>query len=138
MLVPFPVTAAEAGTIHLRLNVGDTLNTGTLLARIDTGADEPVEVRSLVPGKLKDWAVVEGSSVAAGATIALISPSEEEVWEALRAFFLIGKLEDVELIEPLARGQLGFSDRVRQQAELTLKAIRQRSESAVKPAAEAR
>ncbi|MGH9805359.1 MAG: HEAT repeat domain-containing protein [Candidatus Acidiferrales bacterium] len=128
MLVPFPVTATQGGTVDLRLNVGDTVNTGTLLARIDAGGDEPIEVRSPVPGRLEDWAVMERSPVAAGATLALISPSEEEVWEALRALFLVGEQEDVELIEPFARGKPRFSDRLRQQAESTVKAIRQRSE----------
>jgi len=125
MLVPFPITAAHEGAIDLRLNVGDTVNTGTLLARIDAG-----EVRSPVPGRLEDWAVVEGTRVAAGSTLALISPSEEEVWEALRALFLVGRAEDVELIEPFVQGYPGFSDRIRQQAELTVAAIRKRSEQA--------
>ena len=130
MLVPFPVTAAQEGAIDLRLNVGDTVNSGTLLARIDAGEDEPIEVRSPVPGRLKDWAVVEGIRVAAGSTLALISPSEEEVWEALRAFFLVGQAEDMELIEPFVKGYPGFSDRIRQQAGLTVTAIRKRSEQA--------
>jgi len=130
MLVPFPVLAAQEGTIDLRLNTGDTVNTGTLLARIDTGKDEAIEVRSPVPGRLKDWAVVEGSKVAAGSTLALIAPSEEEVWEALRALVLVGEADDIELIEPFVHGQPGFSDRIRQQAELTVAAIRRRSADA--------
>lgn len=135
MLVPFPVTAAQDGAIDLRLSVGDTVNTGTLLARIDAGEGEPVEVRSPVPGRLTDWAVVEGASVSIGSTLALIAPSEEEVWEALRAFYLVGEPEDEELIEPFARGQLGFSDRIRQQAGWTVAAIRERSEKAANESA---
>ena len=130
MLLPFPVTAPRAGIIDLRLNVGDAVNTGTLLARLNAGEGEPIEVRSPLPGKLSDWAVIEGAQVAAGSTLALLSPSEEEVWEALRALFLVGQAEDLELIEPFMQGQPGFSDRNRQQAELTAKAIRRRSEGA--------
>jgi len=130
MLVPFSVTAPQEGTIDLRLIAGDRVNSGTLLARIDAGKGEPIEVRSLVPGSLKDWAVVEGARVTAGSTVALLAPSEEEVWEALRALFLVGQVEDVELIEPYVKGYPGFSDRIRQQAELAVTAIHKRSEQA--------
>ena len=130
ILLPFPVTAPGAGTIALRLAVGDAVNPGTLLARIDSGEEAPIEVRSPLPGKLRDWTVVEGTRVNAGSTLALLSPSEEEVWEALRAFFLVGQAEDLELVEPYARGQIDSSDRIRQQAQLTAAAVRERSKKA--------
>jgi hypothetical protein len=130
MLLPFPVTAPRPGTVSLRLKAGDTVNPGTLLARLEAGEPKPVEVRSPLPGRLSDWAVVEGARVSAGSTLALLSPSEEEVWESLRALYLVGEPDDLDVIEPIVRGEMFYSDRVRQQAGLTAREIRRRGLSA--------
>ena len=54
--------------------------------------------------------------------------ADAPVWEALRALYLVGQPDDLFAIERQA-GTLGRApDRVRQQAALTARAIRNRSE----------
>lgn len=127
MLLPYAVTAPAAGVLVPRLKPGDPTNPGTLLARIESsGGEESVDVRSPLPGELAEWLVAERGTVAAGEAVALLSPAEEQVWEALRALYLIGQPEELEAIEPFARGRSGFSPRIQQQAQLTADAIRRR------------
>jgi hypothetical protein len=56
-----------------------------------------------------------------------VEPGVEQVWEALRALYLIGQVEDLPAIRPYERELPDISDRVRQQAALTEKAIQARS-----------
>src|SRR5207247_1740857 len=68
-----------------------------------------------------------GSHVAAGAEVATVDPGDEQVWEALRALYLIGQPDDLPAIRPYQRELPEISDRVRQQALLTEKSIRERA-----------
>jgi hypothetical protein len=65
--------------------------------------------------------------VTAGAEIATVDPGDEQVWEALRALYLVGQVDDLPAIRPYQRELPEISDRVRQQANLTEKAIRDRA-----------
>ena len=127
MLEPFPLRAPQAGTIAFRLREGDPVRSGTVVARIQSGESKPVDVVSPVAGELGRRAVADQGTVAAGDVVAEISPGEDQVWEALRALYLVGRQEDLEDVERLARGGSGISDRVRQQAALTADAIRRRA-----------
>lgn len=51
----------------------------------------------------------------------------EQVWEALRALYLVGSQEDLAGVENLPRALPGMSERVRQQAATTAEAIRRRA-----------
>lgn len=128
MLLAYEVRAARDGTLDQRLKPGDVINPGTLLGRIKVGEEE-IEVRAQVPGTLERWMVAEGASVKAGDSTASVSPSQEMVWEGLRAMFLVGTAEDLPEVERYARGVAGMPDIIRQQAELTARAIRSRSGS---------
>jgi hypothetical protein len=125
LLRSYSEPATASGTLRQRLKPGDTVNPGTLLARIES-AGLKVEVRASVPGTLSRWLVNDGAAVSPGVPIAGIDPSAEEEWEALRALYLIGKPEDLPVVEGLARGRGDVADAVRQQAELTARAIRGR------------
>lgn len=57
----------------------------------------------------------------------LKSRHEEQVWEALRALYLIGRLEDIKAVESLVQDPR-LADRTQQQARLTAEAIRKRTE----------
>jgi biotin carboxyl carrier protein len=126
MLEPYAVRAPHAGTLATRLKVGDVVNPGTLMARIQDG-EQKTEVRSQVPGTLARWAVQDGATAQAGEVILLLTPSPEIIWEALRALYLIGRPEDLPTIEPYARGVPAMPDMIRQQAALTAEAIRSRA-----------
>jgi biotin carboxyl carrier protein len=121
MLRPYSVLAPHAGTLSYRLKVGDSVGRGTMLAHL--GEDE---LRSPVPGFFESMLIRDGSPAAAGAPLLTISPSEDQVWEALRALYLIGTAEELGDINGYARGMRDMSPRVQQQAELTAAAIRKR------------
>jgi hypothetical protein len=84
-------------------------------------------VHSPTPGFFSKASVQDKSLVTCGESIVLISPSESQVWEALRALFLVGEPQDLFEVEAFAKSKPQMSERVRQQAVLTLKTIKERS-----------
>ena len=68
-----------------------------------------------------------GQTVAAGDEIAALDPGIDQVWEALRALYLIGQPEDIPAIQPYERELPEIPDHVRQQAVATEQAIRERA-----------
>jgi hypothetical protein len=126
MLEPVAVTSPVNGRLQTRLKTGDTVNPGTMVARIQT-ATGTTDARTTVPGTILSWNLQEGATVMQGQAIALIEPSEEMVWEALRALFLIGTSADLPNVEGYTRPVEGMPYRVREQAQLTAQAIQRRA-----------
>jgi hypothetical protein len=56
-----------------------------------------------------------------------VDPGDEQVWEALRALYLVGQPDDLPAVHPYQRDLPEISGRVRQQALLTEKSIRDRA-----------
>src|SRR5256885_16868459 len=81
---------------------------------------------TLFRSRLRNLSVKTGQSVATGDEIATLDPSTEQVWEALRALYLVGQLDDLPIILPYERELPDIPDHVRQQAVLTERAIRER------------
>ena len=125
MLRPYALPATEAGVLKERLKPGDVVNTDTLVAHIWV-ASQKREVRSSVPGTIDRWLVLDGASVTAGQPLLALAPSQEMVWEALRALFLIGLPEDLPEVDRYARGVEGMPREIQQQAIETSRAIRAR------------
>lgn len=126
MLNLFKLTAPRTGTLSQRLKPGDTVNPGTLLGRLEAGGIK-TEIRAQVPGTLERWIAQDGASVNAGDPLLLLSPSAEEVWEALRALYVIGRPEDLPSVDRYVTGVPGMPDTIRRQAIETARAIRARS-----------
>lgn len=126
MLKAAPVDAPSAGILQTRLKRGQTMNPGTLLARIKTPNGER-EVRSDIAGILDHWILPDGSSVVPGAHIAAVLPADDAVWESLRALYLIGEPGDLDAIAPYARGGDGAPPQIAEQARLTMQEIRARA-----------
>ncbi len=128
MLRPYALLAPRAGTVRFRVKAQDTVAANSLVARIEApNGTQAVEVRSPLTGQVERLPKADGAKVAAGEQIAVISPGEQQVWESLRALFLVGQSDDLEDVESLARVVPGMSEGVRQQASLTARAIRQRA-----------
>ncbi len=128
MLRPYALLAPQAGTVSFRTKEKDPVKTGSIIARIRTGEGaHPAEVHSPLAGQIERQVTPDGAKVTAGAEIAILSPAEDQVWESLRALYLVGQSDDLEDVERFARGVPGMSERVRQQAALTAQAIRQRA-----------
>lgn len=122
ILQPYTMAAMRPGKLSERLKSRDTINPGTMVGRIDT-AQGKFELRSQVPGTIDGWLVPDRATVTAEQQILRIEPSTSEVWEALRALYLIGEKQDLPQIEPFSRPGNGMPPDVRQQAELTMRVI---------------
>lgn len=127
MLSPHVVTAPAEGEVASTLKEGAQLARGSLLARITQPDKRTVEVRSPLPGKLERIIAPSSSKVAPGAPLMTINSDEDSLWEALRGLALIGEPHDVQAVEAYASGSVPSSERIRQQAALTIKAIQSRA-----------
>ena len=109
-----------------------SIHQGGLLAKLATaGSSAPVEVRSPIPGRIRSVSQT-GADVAAGSEVAVVDPGTEQVWEALRALYLVGQMDDLAAIRPYERELPDIPNHVRQQALETEKAIRERSAAPAK------
>jgi biotin carboxyl carrier protein len=137
LLQPARIVAPAAGRIIDADKVGTAIHQGGLIAKlqVDRSADasqnghQIIEVRSPISGRIRTLSVAVGSKVAAGDEVATVDPGDDQVWEALRALFLVGQVDDLPAIRPYQRELPEISDRVRQQALLTEKSIRERAAS---------
>jgi biotin carboxyl carrier protein len=131
LLPPAKIAAPTAGRVTDTDKVGTAVHQGGLIARLQIAnhqnGDQTVDVRSPISGRIRTISVAAGVDVAAGSEIATVDPSDQQVWEALRALYLVGRAEDLPTIRPYERESREISDRVRQQAALTEKAIRERA-----------
>jgi len=130
MLQPYTLVAPLAGTLEFRLKVHDAVSGGSVVARLRPnapGSSSAVDVVSPAVGEVERRLAEEGARVSAGDALAMISPGESQVWDALRALYLVGQLQDLDEVERFARGVPNMPDRIRQQAAATAQAIRQRA-----------
>jgi hypothetical protein len=126
LLQPAQITAPTAGRIIDADRPGTAIHQGGLIAKLAPAvASAPVEVRSPIAGRIRSVAQT-GASVASGAEIAVIDPATDQVWEALRALYIIGQLDDLPAVRPYERDLPDISNDVRQQALETDKAIQNR------------
>ncbi len=126
MLQPFTVTAEQAGVITNRLEEGDSVDRGTLLARIAVaGQPDPVEIRSPVPGVVRKRLRRDGEAVQAGDGVTLLSPDSGHAFEALRALYLVGSRDDIESIRPFLAPNEDTPAKVTEQAQLTIEHLRE-------------
>ena len=126
LLEPARITVLASGTVTDTDKIGTAIHQGGLVAKLQDG-QQTTELRSPISGRIRTLSVAPGTRVAAGTEIATVDPGDEQVWEALRALYLIGQVEDLPAIRPYERELPEISDRVRQQALLTEKAIRERA-----------
>lgn len=126
LLQPATITALAAGRLIDADKVGTSIHQGGLIAKIQD-AQHTTEVRSPISGRIRTLSAITGANVAAGAEIASVDPAAEQVWEALRALYLVGQLDDLPAVRTYERELPEIPDRLRQQAALTEQAIRERA-----------
>jgi len=135
LLEPARIVAPFAGRVTNSDKVGTAIHQGGLIAKImvdpsvEASQNElrSIELRSPIGGRIRTLSAAPGSHIAAGAEVATIAPADEQVWEALRALYLIGQPDDLPAIHPYQRELPEISDRLRQQALLAEKSIRERA-----------
>ena len=127
LLQPAAIVAPVGGHVIDTDKVGTVIHQGGLIVKLGYGHENTMELRSPISGRIRTLSVAPGSRIAAGDEVATIAPGDEQVWEALRALYLIGQPDDLPAIRPYQRELPEISDRIRQQALLTEKAIRDRA-----------
>ncbi len=125
LLQPAEVKALQSGKVIDTSTVGTAIHQGGVVAKLEQNG-QTIEIRSPIAGRLRNLFVKTGQPVTAGDEIATLNPSTEQVWEALRALYLVGRLDDLPAILPYERELPDIPDHVRQQALLAEKAIRER------------
>jgi len=126
LLRPAQITAPEAGQIVDSDRPGTSIHQEGLLAKLQSERGEVIEIRSPIPGRIRLVAQA-GANVVAGAEVAVVDPASEQVWEALRALYLVGQTDDLAAIRPYERDLPDISNDIRQQAFETEKAIQARA-----------
>ncbi|MGH9930281.1 MAG: HEAT repeat domain-containing protein [Pyrinomonadaceae bacterium] len=124
MLQPFTVNAPATGTLQSSLASGAQISRGALLGRIQQTNNEVTELRSPLVGKVDRLLVANGSSLARGEGLLTIKSDEQSVWEALRGLSVVGQREDLALVDRYTNGAEPVSERLKQQAALTVSAIK--------------
>jgi hypothetical protein len=128
LLQPARISAPADGHIVDADRPGTAIHQGGLIAKLATsGSSAPIEIRSPIPGRIRSVAQ-PGANITAGSEIAVVDPGTEQVWEALRALYVVGQRDDLTAVLPYERDLPGISNDVRQQALETEKAIRARAE----------
>ena len=128
LLQPANITAPESGRIVDADRPGTAIHQGGLIAKLEYGSGQTAEIRSPIPGRIRSVAGA-GANVAAAAEVAVVDPGNDQVWEALRALYLIGQPEDLPAIRAYERDLPDVSNDVRRQAMETEEAIRKRAGS---------
>src|SRR5208282_930713 len=130
LLQPAKVIAPAVGQITDTSMIGASIHQGGVVAKLQvSGNAEAIhitEMRSPITGRLRTLSAQIGQQVKQGDLVATIDPSTEQVWEALRALYLVGQPDDIAAVLPYERELPDIPDHVRQQALETETAIRQR------------
>src|SRR5262249_16174328 len=112
LLQPAQIVAPAAGRVTDTARPGTAIRQGGLVANLHLppppasdwpGGQSATEVRSPIAGRIRALAVAPGASVSAGSGIATVDPGDEQVWEALRALYLVGRADDLPAIRSYER-----------------------------------
>jgi hypothetical protein len=126
LLEPARIVAPVAGRVLGTDHVGTAIHQGGLIAKLQNG-QQIAEVRSPFSGRIRTLSAVAGAEILRGAELATVDPGAEQVWEALRALYLVGQPEDLPAIRIYQRDLPEIPNRVKEQAVLTERAIRERA-----------
>jgi len=124
MLKPYILKAPVEGVIASSMYEGSTVGRRTPLARIEQPDGKIAELRSPLPGRVNKIFKPNGSQVSRDEDLISLNSDEETVWEALRALAIVGTAEDLPVIQTYTESSSG---RIKEQAQLTAKAINHRS-----------
>lgn len=129
ILQPYALAAPVSGVVESSLKEQSPVGRGTLLMRLRQANSVIDEVRSPLPGRVERIALPPGTAIAAGETLLTLSADEESIWEAMRGLSLVGDRDDLPVLEQYERGAAPGpkrSDKIKEQAALTARAIRSR------------
>jgi biotin carboxyl carrier protein len=126
LLQPAIVTAPKSGKVTDTASPGTAVREGGLVLKLESGG-QTSEVRSPISGRVRN-AAASGQTVQEGTQIAGVDPGNDQVWEALRALYLVGQPEDLTVINRYVRDSGDIPDYIRKQAVETADAIQKRAQ----------
>ena len=127
LLQPATVLSQATGLVSDASTAGTPIHQGGLVAKIKDASGQTFDVRSPIAGRVRSLGVSQGQNITTGSTVAVVDPDTEQVWEALRALYLVGQPDDLPAVTPWERDLAEIPDRIREQARATEKAIRERA-----------
>ena len=128
MLHPYVVRADGSGIVELIVKEPAVpVAANAPVARIKQDDGNTIEIRTPEAARVESVEVANGSRLEAGKEIMTLSPSTEQLWEALRALYLIGRPEDIPNVQRYARALPSIPDKIQKQAAFTIEAIRSRA-----------
>ncbi len=130
MLEPHRVLAPVSGTVEDVLGHGIAVKLGVQLARIAPAEGDRVEVRCPLEGTIHRVLTGSGGRLEKGDEILSIAPLDVQILEALKGLYLVGRAEDLPLVEAFERGAAGRDPLLQTQARSTAEAIRGRAAQA--------
>ncbi|HEX5883813.1 MAG TPA: HEAT repeat domain-containing protein [Pyrinomonadaceae bacterium] len=125
VLKPYPLTAPVNGVLANSLEEGQTVSRRSPVARIQQADGKTIDLRSPLPGRINKVLKTTGSQVSQGEEVLNLNSDEGSVWEALRGLAIVGTKEDLPLIQRYSDSK-DVSERIKEQASLTVKAINHR------------
>lgn len=128
ILEPYSVRAGSPGIVASTLHVGSDVSRGALLARLQQ-AENTTEIRSPLPGRISNVLASPSAHISAGDIVVTIQSDEASIWEALRGLSLVGGDDDLSLVERFTQ-DVGLSERITKQANMTAESIRARQSRA--------
>jgi HEAT repeat protein len=128
MLEPYSVRSESSGIVELIIKEeGVAIAAHGPLARIKQDDGNTIEIHAPEAGRIESVLVANNSKVEAGTELMTLSPTTEQVWEALRALFLVGQADDIPYVQRYTRPSPTMPDSILKQAASTIEAIRERS-----------
>ncbi|HVP44769.1 MAG TPA: hypothetical protein VMS96_15175 [Terriglobales bacterium] len=121
LLQPVTLTAPSAGIVSDAAKPEQTVREGGLVSRIGS-----IEVRAPSTGRVVS-VKPKGAAVSAGDQLAVLAPPVDQIWEALRALYLVGTPEDLSVVRSYKRDAPDIPQRIHQQAAETERAILERA-----------
>jgi pyruvate/2-oxoglutarate dehydrogenase complex dihydrolipoamide acyltransferase (E2) component len=126
MLIPYPIRSPNSGSVFYLVSEGDWVNKGGIIANLNLN-NIKTPIQSDASGWLQTKLLPEGSLTTAGETLILLKPNPKHVWESLRALYLLGGPEELEIVRSVL-SESSFDQKIHQQAASTAKAIQKRVE----------
>jgi biotin carboxyl carrier protein len=124
MLQPISVRSSTGGQLAFQTSKGDELKPGQVLAKIQANG-KTNEVLSPISGIAGEQFARTGELVRPGQELMAVLPDDAQLWEALRALFLVGTKDDLPQMEKFTSP--AYSEHVRAQARETIRNIQLRS-----------
>lgn len=127
LLQPARILSPANGRVVDSDRPGTAIHKGGLVAKLQDEHGQTEEIRSPIPGHIRSVAQT-GARLAVGGEVGVIDPATDQVWEALRALYIIGQPDDLPAVRAYQRDLPEISNDIRQQATETEKGIQSRSQ----------